>query len=105
MIEFKGDQKMSLAVQFAGKCVKLELVACNSDTAAGFTQKLMKAITAINNTKKIIYIAKDTKSVYSSNKQPCMYINAGKFSSGWLGSHALKSHISMHGQEHIRTGS
>ena len=67
LIEFKGDQKMSLAVQFAGKCVKLELVACNPDTAAGFTQKLTKAITANNNTKNI---AKDTKSVYSSNKQP-----------------------------------
>ena len=53
MIEFKGDQKMSLAVQFAGKCVKLELVACNPNTAAGFTQKLTKAITANNNTKKL----------------------------------------------------
>ena len=53
LIEFKGDQKMSLAVQFAGKCVKLELVACNPDTAAGFTQKLTKAITANNNTKKL----------------------------------------------------
>ena len=50
---------MSLAVQFTGKCVKLELVACNPDTAAGFTQKLTKAVTA-NNTEqheKIIYIA------------------------------------------------
>ena len=39
-------KKVSLAVQFPGKCVKFELVTSNPDTAAGFTQKLTKAITA-----------------------------------------------------------
>lgn len=44
---------VSLAVQFAGKCVKFELVTSNPDTAARFTQKLTKAITA-KQTNKIM---------------------------------------------------
>ena len=45
-------KSVSLAVQFVGKCVKFELVTSNPNTAAGFTQKLTKAITA-KQTKKI----------------------------------------------------
>ena len=44
---------VSLALQFAGKCVKFELVTSNPDTAAGFTQKLTKAITANKQTNHV----------------------------------------------------
>ena len=46
-------KRLSLAVQFASKCVKFELVTSNPDTAAGFTQKLTKAITANKQTNQV----------------------------------------------------
>ena len=45
---FKCDpQTLSLAVQFTGKSVKLELVACDPHTATGLTQKLAESITVV----------------------------------------------------------